>query len=544
MSLNARSWQAVVCFLTLAAVCLLPLAWCYPVVAYSEGWGEVTALCFFPDGKTAIAACQDDNKLRIYDVATGKERLTIDAHKNGVWAAAASPDGKFVATGGGDHLVRLWDAVTFKEIRSFAGHTKEVLAIAFSPDGKTLASGGADRTIRTWDIETANQKKLWHGHELKVLSVAFSPDGKTLASGGMCSASIPGFVQGATHADQVRLFDVQTGTEIRKLGQHGSTVFFSPDGRSVAAAGNYVLGIPREGGTASVSRGTKATFGPVLKDGDWMSMKGVGSALAMSPDGRLLALGSGSQLHQARTQGKFGRNWVDDEIEHNRISLWETATGKEIMQLPHSSITVLAISPDGKKLAAGSVAGQVQILDLAPEGWSGKLSKLTAKDMESLWAELAQESPEPAYAAIWTMSAAGKSAVAFLKDKMEPQKSAGNQANELLVKLDSDKYAVREAAFRDLRILGPAIEAELRRAAVDDKTSAEVRKRVAKLLESWEKRPASPEELRQARALQVLERIGDLEARGVLARLAQGAPGAWLTEQAAGALKRVERRMN
>jgi WD40 repeat protein len=529
--------------------CLLAAAFCTLLAtaasARPEGWGEVIALAFLPDGKTAIAAFQDDNKLRIYDAATGKERKTIDAHKNGVWAAVASPDGKIVATGGGDHLVRLWDAATFREIGSFKGHTKEVLAIAFSPDGKTLASGGADRAIRTWDIATGKEKKVWHGHELKVLSVAFSPDGKMLASGGICTAAIPGFVQGATHADQVRLFNAETGKEIRKLAQRGSTVCFTPDGRAVAAAGNYVLGIPRDGGTASVSRGTIASLVPVTKDGDWMMMKGMGGALALSSDGRLLALGYGSQIHQARTQGKFGRNWVEDEIEHNRVSLWETATGKEIMHLPHGGVTVLALSPDGRKLAVGSVSGQVQFLDLAPEDWpfTGKAPKLSATLLDQLWADLATEAPGPAYAAIWTLSAAGQSAVPFLKNKLVPEKSAGDKTKELLVKLDSDKYAVREAAFRDLKTLGPAIEAELRKAVADDKTSAEVRKRVSKLLESWEKRPASPEELRQVRTIEILERMGTSEARAALVPLAEGAPEAWLTQQAALALKRLERRL-
>jgi hypothetical protein len=542
MICKARSFVWIVSCLPAAIFCLTLSA--RPASPPLEGWGEVTAVAFLPDGKTAIAACQDDNKLRIYDVATGKERTTIDAHKNGTWAVAASPDGKFVATGGGDHLVRLWDAATFKEIRSFEGHTKEVLTVAFSPDGKTLASGGADRAIRTWDIATGKEKKVWHGHELKVLALAYSPDGKVLASGGMCTSAIPGFVQGASHSDQVRLFDAETGKEIRQLPQRGTSVSFTPDGRGLAAAGHYILGNPREGGTASVSRGTIATVAPAGKNGEWMTIKGQGGAMALSPDGRLLALAFGSQLHQARAQGKFKGGWVDDENEHNRISLWETATGKEIMHIGHSGVTVLAISPDGRKLAEGSTSGQVRFVDLVPEAWpfEGKAPKLTAMLLDQFWADLAKEDPEPAYAAIWTLSAAGPAAVPFLKAKLMPEKPAGDRANELLVKLDSDKYAVREAAFRDLKTLGPVIEEELRKAAADEKNSAEVRKRVAKLLESWEKRPATPEELRQVRTIEVLERIGTPEARAALSGIAGGAPGAWLTEQAALAVKRLDRR--
>jgi len=544
MSRKARRWTWTAYWLLLTASCLLLLAG--PVLAWVEGWGEVTALVFLPDGKTVISTCQDDNKLHVFDVATGKERGTVDAHKSGVWTAVASADGKYLATGGGDRLVRLWDAATFKEIRSFAGHTKEVLTVAFSPDGQTLASGGADHHIRTWDVATGKEKKVWTGHELDVLTVAFSPDGQTLASGGICTTAIPGVLKGATHADQVRLFDVQTGKEGRKLAQRGTTVCFTPDGRALAVAGNYILGIPRDGGTATVYRGSQATLTPVAKNGEWASMKGVGSTLTLSPDGRLMAVAYGSQLHLARTQalGKFGRNWIEDDVEQHRISLWETATGKEIMRLSEEAATVVAISPDGKKLAAGSASGQVKFWDLAPEGWPyrAKVPQLGAKELDKLWADLAQEAAGPAYTAIWTLSAAGQPAVAFVKEKLEPEKPAGDLAKELLVNLDSDKYAVREAAFRDLKKLGPAIEAELRGAAADKKTSPEVRKRVQNLLDNWEKRPASPVELRQVRALQVLERLGTPEARAVVARLAEGAPGAWLTDQARLAAKRLEQR--
>jgi WD40 repeat protein len=500
---------------------------------------------FLPDSKTAIAVCQDDSNLHILDVATGKERSAFEAHKQGVGAAAVSADGKYLATGGGDNTVRLWDAKTFKEIRSFNGHTKEVLALAFSPDGKTLASGGADHHIRIWDVASGNEKGVWTGHELAVLSLSFSPDGKTLASGGICTTALPGLIKGATHSDVVRLFDVQTGKEIHKLSQRGSTVSFTPDGRALAVAGNYLSGVPRDG-SSSIYRGSKAMLAPTGKNAEWISINGFGSTLALSADGRLLALAYGNQWHMARTQaqGKFkGGGWIEEDVEHRQISVLETATGKEIMRLPEEYVTAVAISQDGKKLAAGASSGKVQFLNLAPKGWAyaGKTPQLAAEELDKLWNVLAQEAAAPAYSAVWTLSAAGQPVVTYLKDKLTPEKAAGEQAKELLVKLDSDKYAVREAAFRDLKKLGPAIESELRKALADGKTSVDVRKRLQPLLDGWDKRPASPEELRQVRALQVLERIGSPEAKAVLARLAEGAPGAWLTDQARLSVTRLER---
>jgi WD40 repeat protein len=95
--------------------------------------GNVQCVCFSPDGK-------EKNTFGVYD---GNSNLSV----------AFSPDGKLLAAGVAfQEGIRLWDVATGKQKSTLKGHAHSVQSVAFSPDGKLLASGSTDQTIKLWDM--------------------------------------------------------------------------------------------------------------------------------------------------------------------------------------------------------------------------------------------------------------------------------------------------------------------------------------------------------------------------------------------------------
>lgn len=164
----------------------------------------VTALAISPDGRLVATGLKS---VVLSDFASGKTVATLEGPGNLISSVAFSPDGRFMAAGSWDKTARLWDVGSGKLVETLRPAmelppgvaadslpperralleetlTLPVTGVSFSPDGRLLATAGADKTVRLWDVSTGKEVRKLSGHEKAVTCVAFSPDGKSVVSG-------------------------------------------------------------------------------------------------------------------------------------------------------------------------------------------------------------------------------------------------------------------------------------------------------------------------------------------------------------------------
>jgi WD40 repeat protein len=524
----------------------------------------VYQLAFSRDGRT-LASRGAENRVRLWDVGAWKERVPDDGPVWSIGALAWSPDGKLLSTPSADR-VWVWDVAARKPLRTLGGGEDTVTAVAFSGDGKLLASGSADGTVHLWGPRTGKDVRHIKGTRDTAQQLALSPDGATLAAWGWGAADslflwdartgkgarsvpVPGegpgrgvptlnslrfsgdgktlYAGSGTHL-AVQRWDVAAGKPLPPLGKHDgglNAVALAPDGRSAAAV--------TMGGTLFLWETASGQSRLVVKDA------GYATAVAFSPDGRLLALANDG-THRLSRGDKGERQGAG---ERDQVRLVRVADGKVVARLTgHAGgVGCLGFSPDGRTLASGGLDTTVLLWDVAGtvKGSEG-IPAPKPEEHPAAWASLRGDAAE-AHAGMARLAAAPAPALRLLGEKLKPVAApdAGRVAAQL-AGLDSDRFAEREEALRELKRLGDAAEPALRTALRGDLAPG-VRRRAEQILAELGGTPVAGERLRALRAVEVLEGIADADARKLLRRLADGAAGAWLTEETRASLARLER---
>jgi WD40 repeat protein len=144
--------------------------------------GPVWCMALSPDGRL-LATGASNGTIRIWDLTTGRARRLCDGqHQGGVWPLVFSPDSRLLASGGWqDNKVFLWEVATGK-LRRQIPHPAGSKSMVFTPDNHSLITAGNDQVIRFWNLLDGGQSPPLDGHKSVINAIAISPDGKKLAS--------------------------------------------------------------------------------------------------------------------------------------------------------------------------------------------------------------------------------------------------------------------------------------------------------------------------------------------------------------------------
>jgi WD40 repeat protein len=283
--------------------------------------GSIFAVAFLPGGRTIVTGCAD-GRVRFWDTESLQGQFQALPHSSGVRTLALSPDGRIMLTDCRDGNARLWEVKTGRLLHCFdtsrgklrppKPHPDYMFALAFSPNGQSIATGCADDRIRLWDVKT--REMLGDPLEFEALShaAAFRPTSPGLLATGGSSAF-------------VRLWEFPRVVPHVGLPMlHRDSVFalaFSPDGRVLATgSGDNVVRF--------WAAETQAPYLSVIK------LPSVVWSLSFSPDGRYLLVGSGDG--KARVWALAGGNLPARTLVHD------------------APVYSVAVGPDGKTLLTGS----------------------------------------------------------------------------------------------------------------------------------------------------------------------------------------------
>jgi WD40 repeat protein len=232
-------------------------------------------------------------------------------------------------------------------VRELEPHGKQVWFAVYSPDGSLLATSGSDAVVRLWDAATFEQKAELKGHKSYPTHGAWSPDGKRLATAGWDK--------------KLAVWDIAEQKLIKLLDAHElglRKVAWSPDGKTIVTAG--------EDGKVG------------LWDAETLSRRQVidvglaAYSVALSPDGKQLAVGNGNYKEKA----------------NGRISLWDPATGNHLRDVPATMGYVFHLNYlDQDHLLAANAGEGVTIWNLTSD--QPEPSYRTQKDVR--WTEASRD---------------------------------------------------------------------------------------------------------------------------------------------------------
>ncbi len=352
----------------------------------------VNGVAFAPDGIRLASGCTD-RSVRIWKLPEGVEIARFRGHAEPVECVTWDPSGRWILSGSKNRKgsIKLWDARSHEDTLVLDHYAALAKCVAFGPDDAWLAVGDLDGKVRVYDAAALGDPKVLEVPRANVNWLDFAPDGSLLAAA--CGSPADG---------RVTFWELSTGQRVEEMD--GCNVRFSPVSDLVAVATHAEIrwidaeslvprsgfSIPRsehwivmeflvDGGLVVLCDGTVLFRRDPRRDEETWRVEfppgSAGAALALSPDGQLLAV-SRDRLVEIREgdtgellttlsghggevlglafspDGKRLASVGDDAT----LRLWHVPGWREVLTLrgPVSWIWSVAFSRDGRRIATGA----------------------------------------------------------------------------------------------------------------------------------------------------------------------------------------------
>ncbi|ODN75392.1 hypothetical protein L202_06549 [Cryptococcus amylolentus CBS 6039] len=346
----------------------------------------ITALRFAPDASLLISAGAD-GWLHFWNPHTSQHVRGFKAHRSGINDISISPDSLYLATASDDHtsdihLLHPTSGVKFtppamepvetpeedddahrpkpvpeyvshtkpRAIRHLAAHSAPILSVAFSPKSNLLATGSFDESVIIWDVSRGRALRQLPAHADAVWCVAWDPEGSMVLTG-----SADGLI---------RLWDASTGQCLKTLDNDTNSpvshAAFAPSASYLYAATlSSTLRIYNIH-TGKVIKSFRAPAAFVSEKYPCPILIFEGPKPSKESEADKMEVDEKPQNAGQSRKERESNAWIMTGSENGKIIIWNVQT-KAIVQVVEgytshqSSVVALAVSPDGRTIASGSL---------------------------------------------------------------------------------------------------------------------------------------------------------------------------------------------